>query len=132
MGNANEELVKQGYEAFGKGDMEVLASLMSPDVVHVFPGENQLAGEYKGQEDVFGFYGQLFELSGGTFKVDLKSATAKGDDTVVAAHRGTAERGGKKLAVDTTLTFTIEGGKITRLEDSFSTEDQAANDAFWG
>ena len=29
MGRDNEELVRQGYEAFGQGDMETLSSLMS-------------------------------------------------------------------------------------------------------
>jgi hypothetical protein len=30
-----------------------------------------------------------------------------------------------------TLTFTVEDGKITRIESSFSPEDEAAEDGFW-
>jgi ketosteroid isomerase-like protein len=59
-------------------------------------------------------------------------AFGEGDETVVSTHRGTAERGGQKLDVTETLTFTIKGGKITKLVSSFSAEDDKAEDAFWG
>ena len=54
---------------------------------------------------------------------------AEGDDTVVATHRGTGQRGDKALDQDETLTFTISGGKFTQLAEKHS--DQAAYDAFW-
>jgi ketosteroid isomerase-like protein len=38
MAHANEELLRQGYEAFSKGDMEALAALFAHDVVWHTPG----------------------------------------------------------------------------------------------
>lgn len=131
MANDNEGLVRKGYEAFGRGDMDTLAQLMADDVVHTFPGTNQVSGEHKGRDAAFAMYGKLFELSGGTFRADLRSATAKGDDTVVAKHGHVAERDGKTIDVEETLTFTIEDGQMTRLESSFQGGDQAAVDDFW-
>jgi ketosteroid isomerase-like protein len=129
MAHANEELVQQGYKAFGEGDMETLRSLFAPDAVHSAPGNNPLAGDYKGIDDILGYYGKLFELSDGTFTAELKSTKVEGDDKVVATHRGKGRRSGKTLDQDETLTFTISGGKFTYLVEDPS--DQVAFDAFW-
>jgi hypothetical protein len=93
------------------------------------PGNNQLSGEHKGRDDVLGLYGKLFELSGGTFAVDLKSVETKGDK-VLATHGTKAQRDGKTLADTETIEFTFDGDKISRLD--LTTEDEAASDAFWG
>ena len=129
MAHSNEEIVRQGYKAFGEGDMDTLRSLFAPDAVHSATGNNPLSGEYKGVDDILAYYGKLFELSDGTFAAELKSTKAEGDDTVVATHRDKARRGGKTLDQDETLTFTISGGKFTRLVENHS--DPAAYDGFW-
>jgi hypothetical protein len=129
MGHPNEDLVRKGYDAFTSGDMEALGKLMKPDVVHSVPGNNPTSGEHKGQDAVFAMYGQLFELSDGNMEVELLEVTAQGDDKVVSKHNARAKRGDKDLDVVETLEFTIEDGKIARLDES--TSDQAAEDAFW-
>ncbi len=55
--------------------------------------------------------------------------TVEGDDTVVATHRDKAEREGKTLDQDETLTFSLSDGKITRLEEKHS--DPAKYDELW-
>jgi len=127
----NVDLVRKGYAAFAAGDLDALGEVMSPDVVHLAPGSNRTSGEYRGQEQVFGLYGMLFELSGGTFAIELVRAEAKGDDQVVARHHGTAKReDGETYEGDSTIVFTIVDGKATLLDESH--DDQAAVDAFWG
>jgi uncharacterized protein len=129
MTHPNEDLVRQGYKAFGEGDMETLRSLFAADAVHSATGNGPLAGDYKGIDNILGYYGKLFELSGGTFAAELKSTKVEGDDKVVATHHDSGQRGGKTLDQDETLTFTISGGKFTQLVEDHS--DQAAYDAFW-
>jgi ketosteroid isomerase-like protein len=129
MAHPNEEIVRQGYTAFGEGDMDTLRSLFAPDAVHNATGNNPIAGEYKGIDSILAYYGQLFERSNGTFTAELKSVRVEGDDNAVATHHDAAQRGDKTLDQDETLTFTISGGKITRIVESHS--DQAAYDAFW-
>ena len=129
MAHPNEDLVRQGYRAFGEGDMDTLRSLFAADAVHVATGNNPLAGEYKGVDAILGYYGKLFELSNGTFAAELKSVRVEGDDTVVATHRDKGQRGDKTLDQDETLTFTISGGEFTRLVETHS--DEAAYDTFW-
>jgi ketosteroid isomerase-like protein len=129
MAHPNEDLVREAYDVFGRGDLETLGQMMAADVVHVTPGNNPTSGEHKGQDEVFGMYGQLFELSDGTLQVQLLDATAEGDDTVVARHHATATRGDKALDQEATIVFTIEDGKISHLDEKF--DDEAVNDAFW-
>jgi uncharacterized protein len=126
---SNEDTVRRGYEAFGQGDMDTLRSIMTPDVIQSVPGKSQVSGEHKGVDDVLGYYATLFELTGGTLKAELQSATAEGADKVVAVHHLTAQRGGKSYDQNETLTFTLTGGKISRLDES--RPDQAAFDSFF-
>jgi ketosteroid isomerase-like protein len=129
MADSKEDIVRRGYKAFSEGDMDTLRSIMTADVVHSVPGNNQTSGEHKGIDEVLGLYGQLFELSGGSLSLDLKSVTARGEQ-VVAVHHGKAEREGKILDTDETIEFSFSGDKICRLDET--TSDQAAEDAFWG
>ena len=127
--SANEDKVRQGYEAFGKGDMDTLRSIMTPDVTQSVPGKSRVSGDHKGVDNVLGYYGTLFELTGGTLKADLQSVKDDGADKVVAVHHLTAQRNGKSYDQNETLTFTLSGGKISRLDESHP--DQSAFDAFF-
>ena len=128
MTESREDIIRRGYKAFGEGDMETLGSLYTPDVVQHQAGSNQTSGEYKGVDNVLGLYGQLFDLSGGTFKAELKSVKTEGDK-VVTVHHATGEREGKKLDGDESIEFTFSGDKISRLDLTHS--DESAADAFW-
>ena len=72
-----EDTVRRGYQAFGEGDMEHFRAIYTPDVVQSQPGKNQTSGEHEGVDNVLGLYGKFFELSGGTFSVDLTSTPRK-------------------------------------------------------
>ncbi len=128
MSDTKEDTVRRGYKAFTDGDMETLGSLYTDDVVQTMPGNNKVSGEFKGRTDVLALYGKLFELSGGTFKADLKSVDADGDK-IVAVHSSKAERDGRTLDGTETIAFTFAGDKISRLD--LTAADVAAQDAFW-
>jgi ketosteroid isomerase-like protein len=129
MADSKGDIVRRGYQAFGEGDMETLGSLYTPDVVQRVPGNNPMSGEYKGVDAVMGLYAKLFESSGGTFSVDLKSVKTEGDK-VVSVHGAKAEREGKTLDVDESIEFSFSGDKISVLDVTYS--DEAAEDDFWG
>ena len=49
-----KDIVKKGYECFGKGDMEGLMSLIHDDIEWTFPGKegvHPLSGVHKGKEN---------------------------------------------------------------------------------
>lgn len=96
MAHPNEELTRRGYEAFANGDMEALDELFADDVSWYVPGNNPLSGEYRGKDEVFGFFGRVAEESGGTFRLELHDVLAN-DDHAVALVKTYGERNGRSL-----------------------------------
>jgi uncharacterized protein len=78
----HEEVFKRTYEAFTAGDLEALAELFANDVVWHTPGRNPLSGDYEGRDATFASFTREFELSGGTYAVQLHDVLADDDHTV--------------------------------------------------
>lgn len=129
MAHPNEELVRRGYEAFLSGDMATLNDLFADDIVWHAPGRNQLAGDYRGKEEVLATFAKVFELTGGTFKLEIHDVLANDTHAVVLA-KATGEREGMKLDDNSVQVFHISDGKVT--EQWLYPGDGYANDQFWG
>jgi len=129
MAHPNEELVRRGYQAFATGDMATLNELFADDIVWHAPGRNQLAGTYRGKEEVFATFQKVAELSGGTFKLDIHAVLAD-DEHVVVLARATGEREGKTLDDNSVQVFHIKDGQVT--EQWLHPGDAYASDDFWG
>ena len=54
MAHPNEELVRKGYDAFNRGDVDTLRELFDPEIVWHFPGRSPLAGDHRGPDAVVG------------------------------------------------------------------------------
>jgi uncharacterized protein len=127
--HSNEELMRAGYEAFTKGDLETALAIFDDNIVwHVPGGESPLAGDYEGREQVKGFLLRIFEVSGGTFNIVVHDILAN-DEHAVAMVRTTARRDGKSLDTKQCHVWHINNGKATEFwgldADPFGT------DAFW-
>jgi uncharacterized protein len=94
---SNAELMRTGYAAFSRGDMDALrGELFTADIVWHQGGKNQTSGEYRGADAVFGLFGKLAELTDGTFSVEVHDVLASEDHAVVLA-RAQGTRRGKSL-----------------------------------
>ncbi|MEZ5320367.1 MAG: nuclear transport factor 2 family protein [Vicinamibacterales bacterium] len=124
----NLTIMKRTLQAFQTGDVPTLGQLMAPDVVWRLPGKRVLSGDYRGQQAVFGLFGRLMELTGGTFKVESLDILAN-DRGGVLIDRLTAEREGRSLDIRVMLHLTIRDGLIVEGTDYFRPEHLW--DAFW-
>ncbi|MHC3467319.1 nuclear transport factor 2 family protein [Streptomyces sp. 7R007] len=122
-------LVRKGYEAFTRGDMDALRSLMAGDATHHVPGSHPLAGDFKGIDSILDMYRRLFEETAGTLNVELNRILVDGRGHAVATHRVSAERGGKRLDEDGCIIFRIVGDKVTDLDECVGDID--TSNAFW-
>ncbi|MDC0766235.1 nuclear transport factor 2 family protein [Streptomyces sp. HD] len=122
-------LVRKGYEAFTRGDMDALRGLMTSDCTHHVPGNHPLSGDFKGQDAVIEMYGRLFEETAGTMQVELRSLLVDGRGHVVSVHRFKAERQGKSIDEDEAIVFRVVGDKISDLDECIADLDKS-ND-FW-
>jgi len=121
-------LLRKGYEAFAKGDMATLTDLISGDVVWHVPGTSRISGEYRGRDAAFAWFGQIAELSGGTFRIEVHDILAN-DEHAVALTRATASRQGRQLNALDTDVYHIRNGKVT--EAWSFTDDQRRAEEFW-
>ena len=122
-------LVRKGYDAFVRGDMDTLRSLMSSDVTHHVPGTHPLSGDFKGLDATIDMYGQLFAQTNGTLRVELRNVLVDGRGHAVTLHRFTAERDGKRIDETGGIVFRILGDKITDLDECVEDIDKA--NEFW-
>ena len=128
MAHQNVDLLNRGYDAFEKGDLDTLRQLFADDIVFHVPGRSQIAGEYRGHDEVFGFFGKLVELSAGTFKIERHAILA--DDRHGAALTTiTAQREGKKLSQNAIDVFHFQGDKVSEVWTLDT--DQYAGDEFF-
>jgi ketosteroid isomerase-like protein len=124
----NGELIRSGYEAFSKGDMETIAKVFGPDIRWSISGRNQISGTYNGQEETFAFFGKLMELTDGTFTVGIHDLLAS-DDHVVVLAKESASRNGKSLESDDVHVWHIANGKA--VEFWGISKEQHDVDEFW-
>jgi uncharacterized protein len=103
--------IRDGYAAFAKGDFAVLNDLFAEDLLWHDAGRNQLSGEYRGREAVFGFFGKLMEVTEGSFRVDLHAVFAD-DEHAVALVVLTASRDGRSMEVNEAHVFHMRDGKV--------------------
>lgn len=120
-------LVRRGYEAFSKGDMNTMAQVIAHDAVHHVGGHNMMSGDYKGFEAIMDFYGRTMEETDGTFRVELESLAVDGHGHVMARHHVTAKRRGKEYDGHGGLFFEILNNQavdIVQVEDDLNAVDQ--------
>jgi ketosteroid isomerase-like protein len=76
MAHPNEELVRSGFDAFSKGDVDTLRDLFDPDAVWHSPGRSPLSGDHRGVDDILDFFARTMELTASTFRVELHDVVA--------------------------------------------------------
>jgi uncharacterized protein len=125
----NVARIRDGYAAFANGDFAVLTDLFADDLVWHVGGRSQLAGEYRGRDDVFAFFGKIMEVTEGSFRLDVHTILAD-DEHGVALVFGTASRGGRTITDIAAHVFHIRDGKVTEYWNA--TTDQYAFDELIG
>ena len=119
----NVDIVKRGYECFGKGDLDGLIQLMSENVEWSSPGPADLptAGHRQGHDQVRQFFGTLNELY--VFEqFDPQQFVAQGDTVVVLGiDRVVVKATGKAVEAAWAHAFTVRNGTIVRFQEYVDT-----------
>ncbi|MFB7412476.1 MULTISPECIES: nuclear transport factor 2 family protein [unclassified Streptomyces] len=125
-------LIRRGFDAWSRGDMEAVGELMTADCTHHSPGESQISGHIKGRDNVLDMYRKMFELTRGEMRVELLAVSVDGRGHAVAANRFYATREDKGMGIEMNgaLVFTVIGDKISDIDECV--EDIDVSDAFWG
>jgi ketosteroid isomerase-like protein len=125
----NAEIVRRGYAAFNSADMKTLTELFHENASWHTPGRGPLAGDHKGREATFAYFGRLAGETGGTFKATLQHVFKGDDGRVIGIHRNGAKRNGKHLDVVCCLVFELKDGRVISGREHI--DDLYAWDEFW-
>lgn len=108
----NTQIVRAGYDAFQRGDIDALLSLLAENVEWISP----TFGHIRGREAVRGYHAYLnriFEYD----RFDAEKFVAQNDAVVVlGAERVRQRETGRAAEYRWAHVFTVENGKITRLQ----------------
>ena len=122
------QLVRDGYAAFARGDLDAIRAMFDPEIVWHIGGRSPVAGDYNGVDAVFGFFAKVFEWTGGTMRNELHDVLAS-DDHVVALLTQTANHNGRELNARFAHIQHVVNGKVT--ESWYLPDDSYAVDEFW-
>jgi ketosteroid isomerase-like protein len=122
----NAELIRSGYKAFADGDLETVGKLFAPDIRWHIGGRSAISGTYTGHDEVFGFFGKLFEETGGTFRIDIHDVLASEDHVVVLA-RESATRGDRRLEMNEAHIWHVSEGLAKEFWGIAEDQDEASS-----
>ncbi|MGY1815582.1 nuclear transport factor 2 family protein [Blastococcus sp. SYSU D00820] len=121
--------MREGYEAFSKGDLTTLTELWRDDIRWHEPGGSQLSGTYEGPEAVFGMFARAMEMTENSLRAEALLVCAD-DAHGTALVRFTAHRGERHL--DTLCAHVARFDADGRLAEFWNAPTEAAAfDAFF-
>ncbi|HEY1926160.1 MAG TPA: nuclear transport factor 2 family protein [Caulobacteraceae bacterium] len=126
--DANTTLIKNAYDAFGRGDVPGVLALFADDILWHVPGRGPLSGDYRGHAEVVGFFERFMALSGGTFRIQVDDVLAK-DDKVVVLCTESAQRAGRSWSSPQVHVWTVKNGRLIQFWQYQG--DQQTEDEFW-
>jgi ketosteroid isomerase-like protein len=124
----NATIIRKAYEDFAKGDVPAVLEAFDASITWHVPGHSPLSGNYKGHDQVVGFFKRTMELSGGIFSIDVHHILAE-DDVVVAVVTVKAERNGRPAEFPEVQVWRLANGKVTEFREFQG--DEQTEDRFW-
>jgi len=115
----NLDVVRKGYDAFGRGDIPGLLSLLDPQVSWVTPGPADLptAGIRRGHQAVQEFFQAVSSL-GDILRFEPKDFIAQGERVVVLGEETMRVKAtDKSVEYRWAHVFTLRNGKVEAFEE---------------
>ncbi len=124
----NATVIRKAYEDFAKGDIPAVLEAFDASITRHVPGHSPLSGDYKGHNEVVGFFRHTMELSGGVLGIEVHHVLAE-DDVVVVLVTVKAERNGQSAAFPEVHVWRLVNGKATEFREFQG--DEQTDDRFW-
>jgi uncharacterized protein len=118
----NVSIVKDGYAAFGRGDIQGLLALFAEDIEWIVPGEGlPLAGRYRGHAGLADFFQKVSEMLEISF-LEPREFIAQGDRVlVVGLTRGRVKATNRTFEGHWVIAFTVRNGRVTNVREYVDT-----------
>jgi ketosteroid isomerase-like protein len=116
-------------EFYAGGSGAALEPLLAPNITWTVPGDNRIAGTYRGLEEVFGYFRRRRDLADRTFQMKRRDVLVGDGDRFVALTDGFATIGGVDHRWSTVGLYYVAGGQIAACW--LLPLDQHGFDAIW-
>ena len=120
---SNADTLKQGYEAFKRGDLDASTEPFADDIEWENPNAPQLpnAGVVRGKEDVKAFFAETPQYWS-KFEISADEFIERGDTVVVLGHTDAEGKDtGKPVKLPFVHVWRFDDGRITRVQVLFDT-----------
>lgn len=124
----NVSIVREGFEAFQKGDMEWMDAHLSDGVIWHVGGNSKWAGSYEGKAKVLDFFGRQAQALGGPPSLDIHDILGNDEHVVVLGTASATAPDGSSAEWKYAQIFHIQDGKATEVWGM--AENDAAVDPF--
>lgn len=117
------EVVQSIYQAFGRGDIPAIMSLLAEDVDWIFYGPEELpfAGHYTGRDEMLRFFSAVGESAEIHAFEPREFIVADSRVVVLGWERVTARQTGRTWETHWAHVFTVEEGQVTYLREYYDT-----------
>jgi ketosteroid isomerase-like protein len=126
MSHPHRELLAGIYDSLAQGDVGPLVASLADDIEWRVHRPSPVAGTYRGEREVLGFFPRMMAPYEGTLRVQVTSIVADDEHGFVSV-REAAERPTTGLAWTGVHVWEFRGGKIARFESYY---DDAYSE-FW-
>ncbi len=129
MAHPNEQMIRDAYAAFGRGDIDGYLAACRDDFAFNVPGRSRVAGSYRGRAGFMRLVGAVMELSAGRFEEEVVDVLAnERHGVVLAVHR--FSRNGQQKEYRTAHVYDVRNGQLAACWEQ-PREPDAFEDA-WG
>ena len=124
----NEQVLRTGYDAFAKGDLDTIRSLFADDVVWHVGGNSKWAGAYEGKAKVLDMFVRQTQAMGSSPDVDIHDILGNDEHVVTLGTARATGPDGSSAEWKYVQVFHIKDGKAVEVWGM--AENDAAVDPF--
>jgi ketosteroid isomerase-like protein len=128
MSTSNSAIIRKAYEDFAHGNIPAVFAAFDAAITWHIPGHSSLSGDFKGHDQIGGFFRRTMELSGGAFSVDVHNVLVDGD-LVVALVTVNAQRNEVSASFPEVHVWRMKNGKVIEFREYQG--DEQREDQFW-
>jgi uncharacterized protein len=99
-------------EFYAGGSSAALRLLLAEGITWTVPGENRIAGTYRGLEEVLGYFERRRDLADRTFRMERKDVLAGAGERIAALTDGVATIRGAEHRWSTVGLYDVADGRI--------------------
>ena len=75
----NATIIRKAYDDFANGNIPAVLEAFDTSITWLVPGHSPLSGDYKGHDEVVGFFKHTLALCGGIFAIEVHHVLAEED-----------------------------------------------------